>query len=297
MAIDKYIYLSTNRKFDGRTRLSYAITESVDGPEKLKHDRARACLLLFNESGLEITSVSDAPGKGCGLGTSSSFTVGLLQNLSARWGAWSPSTLAEMAYSIEAKMCGHPLGKQDQYAAAYGGFHFYEFKKDGSVRVEPLCLSDEQKEYLNRRLMLLWIGRARKADTVLASQSTNLSSHSLYYDRAIQMRDLAIGLMGNIKRGDLACLGEYLHLNWLLKKKLAVGISSEKIDGFYDSARKAGAMGGKICGAGGGGFLLFFSEPDRQKAIEEAVGLRRVDFKMEESGSKVVYNNEPVLES
>ena len=293
--IDKYVYLSVNRKFDGRIRLSYSRTENVERPDQLKHDLARTCLQVFDESGLEITSVADIPGAGSGLGSSSAFTVGLLLALSelrAESAGWSPKSLAEMAFIVEHWLCGHETGKQDQYAAAYGGFHFYEFCPNGHVRVEPIELEDEEMAYIWSRMMLFWTGKTRKAAPILAQQSTHLAINQDHIDNARIMQGLAVQLRDDLCAHKLENIGVTLNSCWMLKKQLADGISNTWIDEIYHRALTAGAQGGKICGAGGGGFLLLWADPHVQEDVEKAVGLRRVPFRFENSGSSVIYRGE-----
>ena len=293
--IDKYIYVSVNRKFDGRIRLSYSRTENVDTPEQLKHDLARTCLEVFNEQGLEITSVADIPGAGSGLGSSSAFTVGLLLALSElhdESAGWSPKSLAEMAYIVEHWLCGHETGKQDQYAAAYGGLHFYEFCPNGHVRVEPIDLTKEEMDFIWSRLMLFWTGKTRKAAPILTQQSTHLAINQDHIENAKIMQGLAVQLRNDLCAHKLDNIGVTLNSGWMLKKQLADGISNTWIDEIYHRALVAGAQGGKICGAGGGGFLLLWAEPQVQEKVAKAVGLRYVPFRFDEHGSSVIYHGE-----
>jgi D-glycero-alpha-D-manno-heptose-7-phosphate kinase len=291
MAISKYIYISINQKFDGRIRLSYSRTENVDKASDLKHDLARAVLQMFDLKGVEITSVSDIPGEGSGLGSSSSFTVGLLNAISKYCGHsyCSPSNLAEMAYLIEMG-CGHALGKQDHYAAAYGGLHYYQFNKDGSVCVAPL-LSKEIKEGLEKQLLLFWTGKTRKASVILKQQAGNVSKDGLAEFAALDLRDMAKFFRSELCIGDYSNTGYVLRDNWELKKKLANGITNPWIDDLYEKALNEGAVGGKLCGAGGGGFLILFADPKHHYFIEKAINLRRIPFHIEEEGSKAIYEN------
>lgn len=289
LAIDKFIYISVNKKFDGRIRLSYSRTENVDQPGELKHDLAKACLELFDLDGVEITSVSDIPGEGSGLGSSSSFTVGLLKVISVYCGKpySSPYVLAETAYMVELST-GHFIGKQDAYAAAYGGLHFYKFKHD-RVEVEPICFQNGEENEFQDQLMLLWTGRTRKSSKILKEQSKNISKEGKAEYIALDMRDLAYKLHENLLLGGVFTVGECLHKNWELKKQLVDGITDSLIDEQYAKARSLGATGGKLCGAGGGGFLLLCAPVETQSAIEEELGLRRVPIEISEKGSTVIY--------
>lgn len=291
MAIDKYIYISVNRKFDGRIRLSYSKTENVDRADQLKHDLARACINTFKESGLEITSVADIPGSGSGLGSSSSYTVGLLLALSELHNPhWSPSSLAEDAYKIEAGS-GKTLGKQDHYAAAYGGFHFFNFKKDGCVSVEPICLDELRQKYIEDWSLLLWTDQTRSAEKILRTQGLNLIHNHESIARADTMRDCAHDLKNCIRGDRFEEIGFFLAKNWSLKKGLSSSISNTWIDKIYEAAMQAGAEGGKLCGAGGGGFMYFWVDPKKRAAVIQATGLREVPFQMAEKGSCVIYNS------
>lgn len=291
MAVDKYIYITVNPKFDGKIRVSYSVTENVTDPAMLKHDLVRAALELFTENGIEITSISDIPGEGSGLGSSSSFTVGLLLALSEKCGGkWSPKTLAESAYLVENKFADHVTGKQDQYAAAFGGLKYYEFCKDGTVRVQPFDLLDEEKDFILSRMLLFWTGRTRKASHILKEQSHNLKSHLEYMEIGQAILETANNLQAQLALGHFDAIGEALHNNWHLKRRLAKGITDNVIDKYYQDAIHAGAKGGKICGAGGGGFFLFYAEPETHAAIEAAIGLRRVPIRLEERGSTVIYH-------
>jgi D-glycero-alpha-D-manno-heptose-7-phosphate kinase len=282
MTVDKYIYVSLNRKFDNRIRLSYSRTENVVKASDLKHDIARVC--LEGITGVEVTSVSDIPGAGSGLGSSSSFAVGLINAIRHMPSVYA---LAEVAYLAELS-CGHGCGKQDHLAAAYGGLHFFKFLKSGHVEVEPIT----PPEGFQEQLMLFWTGKTRKAAPLLKKQSENISENGLAEYAALDMRDLAYKLRSDLIDGDIFTLGECLHNNWELKKKLAEGISNRRIDELYSLARSLGATGGKVCGAGGGGFLLLCADPSCHERIEKAIGLRRIPIKMSEEGSKVIYDSE-----
>lgn len=295
-AIQKYVYVSVNEKFDGATRVSYSKTENVQNPCDLEHDLVRESLALYNERGLEITSVSDIPGSGTGLGSSSSFTVALLASLSGRirhGTPYPPSMLSEMAFTVEANMCGHPTGKQDQYAAAYGGFHLYKFLQDGKVSVQPIpILPDDGKDYLERHLMLFWTGISRSANEILKSQEARLKYQEKSAMDAVQRSAyMACKMFERFQDGKYHHLGAALHEAWELKKQYTSGITSTEIDCLYNTAIRAGAVGGKLCGAGGGGFFLFFVPESKQERVKQELKLRHVPFKIEMDGVKVVYHD------
>ena len=288
--IDHYIYVGVNEKFDGKTRVSYSKTEVVDDPATLEHDLVRETLRHFDMKGLEITSISDIPGEGSGLGSSSAFTVGLATALIAHSGGnlnAHPSVFAQLAYGIERNLCGHLVGKQDHYAAAYGGVNYFQFNPDGTVNAEKIPLTPALREFLEGHIMLFWTGRTRKANGILTEQAMNMHKDLRFRDCAI-LAGLAKDARGMFEDGNFKGIGEMLDGAWYYKKKLA-SISNDEIDLIYSRAKLAGAQGGKICGAGGGGFLMLVAEPCDQKAIEEAIGLRRVYFQVEEHGSRVVY--------
>ncbi|MFH1834733.1 MAG: GHMP kinase, partial [Methanobacteriota archaeon] len=250
-AIDKYVYITVNAKFDDRLRVSYSKTEIVDSPDDLAHEIVREALKLVGISGgVEITSIADIPSRGTGLGSSSSFTVGLLNALYAFTGKnVSAGRLAREACEIEIERVCEPIGKQDQYIAAYGGLQHIQFNSDESVFVDPVICPAGVKEKLQENLMLFYTGLTRKSSSILTEQRENTGKRM---DVLAEMVDLSKIIKASLSSGDLTEFGELLDGGWVLKKKLASGISSEKIDKLYESAKRAGALGGKILGAGGG---------------------------------------------
>lgn len=295
--IDKYVYVSVNDKFDGYTRVSYSQTENVKNPSELQHDLVRETLAHFDLRGLEITSISDIPGEGSGLGSSSSFTVGLcralIEYMDTHPGAnFHPSVYADLAFGIERGRCEHPVGKQDHYAAAYGGVHYYQFNPDDKVIAELLPLESDQKFFLKRDLMLFWTGQSRKASPILAQQADRMEYNPSVFRAACFMRDMAIQMRDDFRRGDISNVGRMLHEGWMFKKSYAIGVTDTALDMIYDRARKAGALGGKLCGAGGGGFFLFAVPPEYQHAVHQAVGLRQVPFNIVDHGSEIIYKGE-----
>lgn len=294
-AINKYVYVSINDKFDGRIRVSYSQTEDVAHVDDIQHDIVRETLKLHELNGVEVTTVADIPGNGSGLGSSSSLTVGLVAAImqKIKGAPFGPLHLAESAYTIEARLCNHVgTGKQDQFAAAFGGLHYYEFKKDECVSVEPILLSLEQQEYLESHLLLLWTGVQRSSSELLQLQSANFKNNHDTVISGMKLRNMANNLAMDFQEGNINVLGKYMHENWKLKRRLASGISNAELDRIYHDAVGAGAIGGKVLGAGGGGFFLFFAPPLQHNAILEATGLRRVSFKIEEEGSKIIYDDE-----
>ena len=289
-AINKYIYVGVNKKFDDDIRVSYFETEIVDDVNKLKHDLVREALKAFNvEKGIEIITMADIPGSGTGLGSSSTLTVGLIRALQKYHDIkliGHPHELAEFAYLVEQKYCNKAVGKQDHFAAAYGGLHYYQFERKRVV-AELLNLNANELKELQNHFTLLWTGRTRSAAKILQHQERNLDRGR--YQIAEGMRDLAVMMRDDLRNKDISNIGAYMDANWQLKRRLANGISNEWIDRIYDKALEAGAEGGKICGAGGGGFFLFYGKLGIGPDLEEATGLKRIDFEIEREGSKVVY--------
>jgi len=294
-AIDKYIYITVNPKFDHKIRASYSITEIVDTPQQLKHEMIREALpMLGIDGGIEITSISDIPSGGTGLGSSSTYTVGLLNALYAYKGRMvGAERLARESCEIEIERCGKRIGKQDQYIAAYGGLQYINFNSNGSVFTDPIICSFETYQKLQDRLLLLYTGLTRSATNILVEQSKNLTSD--YSKRVItrHMVRLADQLSEAISLNDIDAFGEILHTGWTEKRKLTEGISNSRIDDWYEQARQAGGIGGKILGAGGGGFLLIYAPPEKHEDIIKALpDLRHVPFKFCPQGSKVIYVEE-----
>lgn len=288
-AITKYMYITVHQPFDHRIRLKYSKTELVDDVQSIEHPIMRAALTLIRiEGGIEITSVADIPAK-AGLGSSSSFTVGLLHALHAYKGQYvSAETLAKEACEIEIGMLGEPIGKQDQYIAAYGGFQHIQFNPDESVFVDPIIWSPARKQAFVSHLMLFHCGGNRSAGDILKDQKQNIPQKRVPMAR---MADLARALKEELRSDrDIRQIGDMLHEAWLLKRGLSHGISNLTIDRWYETARQAGALGGKLLGAGGGGFLLFFVEPDKQRSVSAALSdLRQIPFDFEPQGSKIIY--------
>lgn len=289
--INKYIYITVNKRFDDSIRVSYAQTEIVDDVNSIKHDIVRECLKMVEiEKGIEITSIADIPA-GTGLGSSSSFTVGLLNALYTYIGQQrSAHELAVKACQLEIHRLGNPIGKQDQFAAAYGGLNYYQFNGDESVSYVPLPLDERQLRRLNQRLLMFYTGITRSASEILDKQRRHSPSSM---EKLEFLRDQAVSLRSHIQTsGNLDQLGALLHEGWLKKRSLTEGISSGAIDSYYKKALKAGAEGGKILGAGGGGFLLIYCREERQQAVREALPLRELDFLLTNHGSRVVYIGE-----
>lgn len=288
-AIDKYVHIVVNKKFDDQVRVSYGQTEIVSKAEDVRHPLVREALRLLDiRKGVEIVSISDIPSHGTGLGSSSTFTVGLLNALHA-WVSEHASAkqLAEEAVRIERDIIKDPGGKQDQYIAAYGGLRFMEFHPDERVDVTPVIMGEDNLQRLQKSLLLFYTGMGRNGTSILKGQINEMENHWEHYK---VMRQLASDLYHDLENGSVHSLGKYLHENWERKRRLHGPISNATIDALYARALHAGAVGGKIIGAGGGGFLLLYVPPDRQKAVRDTLAnLRLEPFSFEPLGSRIIY--------
>lgn len=286
--IDKYIYISVNKKFDNKIRVSYSKTEIVDEVEELRHELVRECLRLVGiKGGIEITSIADIP-SGTGLGSSSTFTVGLLNALHTYAGCRpSAEELARQACEVELGILGHSIGKQDQYAAAYGGLNYFRFNADESVTRHRIFLDDTNARAMRQKLMLFYTGITRSADGILREQKQNTAAKMETLDF---MKNQADKMYRELtERGFSKAFGKALHQGWLHKQSLVSSISNGKIDEYYEKALSSGAAGGKLLGAGGGGFLLLYCDEEKQTDAEKAVGLPRIDFHPSSHGSQVIF--------
>lgn len=289
-SIDKYIYIVAKNKFDKKIRLNYSQTEEVDRIDDIAHPIFRETLRLLElTSGIQIASMADIPGRGTGLGSSSAFTVGLVNALSAMSGKRvSKSCLSEMACEIEINKCKDPIGKQDQYAAAYGGINIFRFNPNGSVSVEPIKSNPDNLLNFEKSLIMFYTGRTRFASEILAYQSQALKLKSTQFIMH-ELVKLVFDFKSSLEGGDLVQLGGILDAGWVLKKQLAPGIADTQIDEWYELAMAAGAYGGKLLGAGYGGFLVFCAPQERHPAIEKKLNmLQKVNFCFDRVGSKII---------
>lgn len=287
--INKYMYVMIHPYFHDKLRVKYSQTEDVDSIDKLKHPIVRECLRLMKvTSGVEIASIADVPA-GSGLGSSSSFTVCLLHAIHVLLGHYvTKESLAQEACHIEIDRLKEPIGKQDQYAASYGGLNFIRFNADGSVEVERLMNNYEWVSELMCRLLVFYVGQPRAARDILADQQKSLTVDSFHI--AKDMVGLTYEMRSAIMNGKLNLIGKILDEGWQLKKRLANNITTEEIEKIYSIGKAAGASGGKLLGAGGGGFILFFCEPELQPAVRKSLGLRELSIQFDREGSKVIYN-------
>ena len=288
-SINKYMYISIHPNFNSsETILKYSKTESVLSLNDIEHIYFKQMLSMLDVNGVEIVSTADVP-SGTGLGSSSSFTVGVLHALYAYKGKFvSKERLASEACDVEIKYLLNPIGKQDQYAAAYGGLNFYQFRMDGSVAVEPVIMKDSARLQLEKNLMMFYTGQLHSASEILKEQSSNIRSGDKEKNQ-LKMCELAYDLRRELQNNNIDAMGEILHENWMLKKTLASGISNPAIDEAYDKAINSGAVGGKLLGAGGGGSLLFYVPEEKQEDVRKAIGLPQMPAAFDRQGSAVIY--------
>jgi len=288
-AINKYIFVVIKKRFDDRLRVSYTRTELADTINDLNHELVREALRKTGISkGVEIITMGDIPA-GSGLGSSSTVTVGALHAMYAYQNILvSADRLAEEACDIEVNILHKPIGFQDQYIAAFGGLRFIEFNQNGKVLSEVVELDPEIQKRLSDNLLLFFTGVTRKAESILSEQKDQINIH-LPVLRAL--KDMARQAREALIRGNTDEIGCLLHESWKLKKQLASGITNGALDAYYQKALKAGAIGGKITGAGGGGFLLLYCPLEKRDGVRSALSdLRELPFRLEPDGTKVILN-------
>jgi D-glycero-alpha-D-manno-heptose-7-phosphate kinase len=289
VGFNQHMYVTVSPRFEASTRVAYTKTEIADSIDDIQHTIAREALRMTGLGRhLEITTIGDVPA-GTGLGSSSSLAVGLLNALYAYRGqVSSPHKLAEEACRIEIDILKKPIGRQDQYAAAFGGLNYVRFNSDHSVDVEPVPHKPETLNEIERRALLLYTQQQRDADVILQKQSQGTADR---FTVLRQMRDLAAEMRQTVSgRGDVDEFARLLHEGWLLKRSLGFGIATAQIDDWYEAARSAGAQGGKLLGAGGGGFLLLLAPPERHEAIREKLGRpRELPFAIDRRGSRIIF--------
>jgi D-glycero-alpha-D-manno-heptose-7-phosphate kinase len=294
-AVDKFVFVCVARRFQDTIRLAYSESEIVDSVDQIRHRIFRAALESTGlTSGLELHSLADVPAN-TGLGSSSSFTVALLNGLHAYKREFVPAEqLAREACRLEIEILKEPIGKQDQYIAAFGGISALTFHPGGAVEVERLPLRDEIIDELEANLVIYYSGVERSASTVLKEQAKSI----------VENRDAAVQRMHRIKElghqtkrillaGDIDVYGEMLHEHWTNKRKLASNMADGAIDEHYEAARRAGAIGGKLMGAGGGGFFMFYVRPPDKRRVHEALaarGLRPLRFRFDFDGARIMAN-------
>lgn len=291
-AINRYIYIAVNKQFDGRIIINYSKTEIVHRISDIENNLVREALKLTGvKGGIHITSIADIPSEGTGMGSSSSYVVGLLNALYAFQGKHvNAEKLAREACKIEIDILKKPIGKQDQYIASYGGLQYIEFNSNDSVYIDPIICKTEIKKLLEKRLLLFYTGITRSADTILAKQTSNMARKKTKRAIMNKMVSLAKQMRNTLNKNKLDTFGEMLHENWILKTQMADSVTNNKIDRWYTIARKNGAIGGKLLGAGGGGFLLFYAPEEKHAKIIQALSmLTYQEFTFEPQGTKIIF--------
>jgi D-glycero-alpha-D-manno-heptose-7-phosphate kinase len=289
-ALDKYVYVIVKQRFDDDIYVNYSRKEIVSRIEDLEHELVREAMLMTGVAkGVEITTLADIPSSGSGLGSSSAVTVGLLHALSAYQGRQvSAQDLADWACTIEIERCGKPIGKQDQYIAAFGGIRDIRFGPGDEVVAEEVALAPAERRALQQQIMLFYTGITRSADPILAEQNANVEATR---PQLALLRDLAGFAAERLRSGDVEAIGPAVRESWEAKRKLASGVSNDQIDLAVTRAMEAGASGAKLTGAGGGGFLLVICPVERQRAVRETlVGLQEFPVKLDRLGSRIVLN-------
>lgn len=289
-AIDKCIYVIIKKRFDDKIYINYSCKEIIDSVEEIKHDLVREAMRKTGiEKGVEITTLADVPSEGTGLGSSSSVTVGLLNTFYLYQAHCQPAErLAEEACEIEIDILKRPIGKQDQYSAAFGNLNLMKFNPDDTVTLQNLSLNQEMERELETNLTLVYTGMTRRSSDILSKQKKNIKDKMSALN---DIRDMVEEGKEYLIKGKLDDFGRLLHQGWELKKKLAPGISNSRIEEIYQAARKAGALGGKICGAGGGGFLLLYCPLKQQSQVKKALRKsRELPFRFEKEGTKAIFN-------
>jgi D-glycero-alpha-D-manno-heptose-7-phosphate kinase len=291
-AIDKYVYVSVIKPFQPGIYLKYSEIEHVDGIDQVKHRIIREALRLFPAEArqIEITTLADIPA-GTGLGSSGSFTTALLRALHAQSrNIIHPRELAEQACRVEIDILKEPIGKQDQYIAAFGGITCFTFRRDGTVEAQPLALQEDTRNALADNLLIFFTGYARSASDLLRDQDTRTrqNDHSMI-DNLHYVKDIGLRSKTALERGDLVAFGKLMHEHWEHKRKRSSGMSNSQIDQWYNLGIDAGALGGKLIGAGGGGFLMFYAEEKvKLRHVMREAGLTEVRFHMDFEGTKVL---------
>jgi len=290
-AIDKYVYVLIKERFDDKIYLNYAARkEIVDSAEEIQHELVReAALITGLKRGFELATFADIPSEGSGLGSSSSLTVGLLNAMYTYLGQQvTHEQLANEACQIEIETLHKPIGKQDQYIAAYGGLCGITFHNSEKVSTERIELSEKDRYNLGGRLMLFFTNVTRQASKILNEQREKTAEKRGNLE---QIYNLGKEIETSVRKAEFDNIGRILHENWLLKRELASGITNPELDGMYDAALKGGALGGKIAGAGGGGFLLLYVPPEKQASVRQALkAFREMPFMLDSHGASIIFN-------
>jgi len=288
--INRYVYIAIHPFFDSKKiQLKYSKTELVSSIDEIQHPIFKEVLKMYGLAGVDLNSIADIP-SGTGLGSSSSFTVGLLHAISAfQHRSTSSEILGRLACEIEIERLGGPIGKQDQYAAAFGGLNLISFYPDESVNVQKIIMNPELKKCLEENLIMIYTGDTRSANTILAQQSEAMSLKETFQSQKEMVR-LAMELKLTLENDQIDDFGRVLHEGWLLKKKMTKSISNSVIDNIYSQGIKAGALGGKLLGAGGGGFVLFYCPQNRQQEFRQKMShYTEMKFGFDNHGTKIIY--------
>ena len=289
--INKYMYITLHQRFDKGYRVCYSTTEDCESVDLIKHDIVRE---LIKKSGivdsLEVTSIADIPA-GSGLGSSSSYTVGLVSVLRAYNHKLAlKNELAEIACDLEINILRKPIGRQDQYAASYGGLNLIEFKKNNQVSVSPIVMEKGRLKEMESRFLMFYTGEKRSADDILSEQASNLEKNQSYIDSTTKLVKLTYELFDQLNNNNINNIGNILDQGWQIKKSLANGITNDYVNSLYDRAMNAGADGGKLLGAGKSGFILLYANKKYHASIRNALKLRELVFSFENQGSSIIYN-------
>lgn len=290
-SINKYLYIAIHPFFDTtRIQLKYSKSENVELAEEIDHKIFRKVLMKYALKGVELTSTADIP-SGTGLGSSSTFTVALLNAVYCYLGKYrSKQILASEATEIEIKDLLSPIGKQDQYASAFGGLNFIEFHKNGVVNVEPIVVENQKLKDLESRLMLFYLNTTRDTNSILMKQTSKVKDNPEKEQILLEQTQLTREVRNMLEKGNINDFGKMLDHGWKLKRSLMDGISNKSIDEIYEKGLAAGAEGGKLLGAGGGGFMLFYCLPEKQKQLIQSLQLlKHVPFNFDNTGAQVIF--------
>jgi D-glycero-alpha-D-manno-heptose-7-phosphate kinase len=293
-AINKYVYIACHDLFSGGIRLSYSKTETVKLVSDIEHPLIRESLTHLNfEKPIEIGSFADVPGTGTGLGSSSAFTVALLTAISElSKKQFDSKSLAESASLVEIEKCKEPIGKQDQYASAYGGINQFVFHKDDSVTVNNFYTTDTSN-FLEQSILLFYLGAGRDSSIILTHQNNAMQNGNIQIEAVKRIRDRVPELIESVLKQDVGAMAAVIRESWDDKKKLHAHVSNSSIDSAISSALSSGAIAAKVVGAGGGGFLMVVVYPDKRfQFIEKFKNLRQLPFRISEKGAEVVYSDE-----
>lgn len=289
-SINQFMYVSVKGSFESEYILHYSQTERTDHLENIQHPLIKNTLKeLGFKAHIQISSMADIPASGTGLGSSSAFTVGLTNALkSMTEQSVSKRELAEIACKVEIERCGEPIGKQDQYAAAVGGFNVYEFNKDDTVKITPVNLTTQASETFQNKLQFFYTNRSRSTSAILSQQNENMKTANKT-KLMRRMVELVEEFKQAIEKGDFDVIGQMLHENWMLKKQMSDSISDHEIDEAYERALAAGAIGGKLLGAGGGGFIMTYADPKNHQKIRQVLSnYKECNFSFSHNGSEVI---------